>query len=206
MNPTTLLPSTILMNQVDLKTLIQEHGTPLYVMNESYIRHQAQLFKASFQHASFQTEIFYASKAFLTLAMVKLIEEEGLSLDVVSLGELMTAIKAGFPSQRILFHGNNKTLLELQTALKHKVGLIVVDNPHELDLLMSCLTHPQDVLVRLNPGVEAHTHEYISTTKHDSKFGMSIYSGETIEMIERIHNHELLNFCGLHCHIGSQIL
>lgn len=205
MNPTTLLPSTIFMNQVDLKTLIQEHGTPLYVMNESYIRHQAQLFKSSFQHPSFQTEIFYASKAFLTLAMAKLIEEEGLSLDVVSLGELMTAIKAGFPSQRILFHGNNKTLLELQTALKHKVGLIVVDNPHELDLLMSCVTYSQDVLVRLNPGVEAHTHEYISTTKHDSKFGMSIYSAETIAMIERIHNHELLNFCGLHCHIGSQI-
>jgi diaminopimelate decarboxylase len=205
MQPTTLLTSTMMMNQVDLSTLVQQYGTPLYVMNELYIRHQARLFKESFVHPLLPTTIYYASKAFLTLAMAQLVHEEGLHLDLVSLGELMTAIKAGFPAEHILFHGNNKTPLELDVALKHQVGIIVIDNPFECELLMSKVTQSQKVMVRINPGVEAHTHEYISTTKHDSKFGMSIYGEDTVEMIKSIVAHPYLEFLGIHCHIGSQI-
>jgi diaminopimelate decarboxylase len=205
MNSTTQHASTIMMNQVDLRSLVKEHGTPLYVMNEDYIRHQARLFKASFKHSKIQTTIFYASKAFLTLAMAKLIHDEGLYIDVVSLGELMTCIKVGFPPEKILFHGNNKTSLELDIALKHHVGYIVIDNPFECENLMRKVTQPQKVMVRINPGVEAHTHEYISTTKHDSKFGMSIYGEDTVELIKSIEAHPNLEFCGIHCHIGSQI-
>jgi diaminopimelate decarboxylase len=115
MQPTTHHASTMMMNQVDLRSLVQEHGTPLYVMNEDYIRHQARLFKASFVHPKFQTTIFYASKAFLTLAMAQLIHEEGLHIDVVSLGELMTCIKAGFPSEKFYFMGIIKHHLNLMS-------------------------------------------------------------------------------------------
>lgn len=205
MQPTTHHASTMMMNQVDLRSLVSKHGTPLYVMNETYIRHQIRLFKASFIHSKIQTTIFYASKAFLTLAMAQLIHEEGLHIDVVSLGELMTVIKAGFPSEKILFHGNNKTSLELDVALKHHVGYIVIDNPFEYENLINKVTQTQKVMVRINPGVEAHTHEYISTTKHDSKFGMSIYGQDTVELIQAITSHPHLEFCGIHCHIGSQI-
>jgi len=205
MQPYSLTASTIMMNGVDLQSLTQRYGTPLYVMNESFIRNQAQRFKATFVHEHLKTTIFYASKAFLTLAMAQLIDEEGLSLDVVSLGELHTALKANFPPSRIIFHGNNKTSLELDYALKHHVETIVIDNPYELQLLIEKVSRPQKVMLRLNPGVEAHTHEYISTTKHDSKFGLSINDVETIEVMKTMINHPLLDFTGIHCHIGSQI-
>lgn len=205
MNSTTLLSHTMLMNNVDLRELVKEHKTPLYVMNESLIRCQARSFKDAFVHPVLNTTVYYASKAFLTLAMAQLVHEEGLHLDVVSMGELMTALRADFPAQRILFHGNNKTSEELDSALQHHIGIIVIDNPFELERLSSKLTRPQDVMVRLNPGVEAHTHAYISTTKHDSKFGMSIYGDDTITMLKSIQAHPYLNLCGIHCHIGSQI-
>lgn len=203
--PYTLAASTIMMNDVDLQTLTQQFGTPLYVMNESYIRQQCQRFKASFIHEQLKTTIYYASKAFLTIAMAQLIDEEGLSLDVVSLGELHTALQANFPPSRIIFHGNNKTPLELDYALQHHVDTVVIDNPYELELLIKKVTQTQKVMLRLNPGVEAHTHEYISTTKHDSKFGLSINDLETIEVMKTMLDHPLLDFRGIHCHIGSQI-
>jgi diaminopimelate decarboxylase len=205
MQPYTLTASTIMMNGVDLKSVTKRYGTPLYVMNESYIRQQAQRFKASFVHEQLKTTIFYASKAFLTIAMAQLIDEEGLSLDVVSLGELHTALRANFPPSRIIFHGNNKTSLELDYALDHHVETIVIDNPYELQLLIEKVKKPQKVMLRLNPGVEAHTHEYISTTKHDSKFGLSINDVETIDVMKTMIEHPLLDFTGIHCHIGSQI-
>ncbi len=188
--------------------LVKKYQTPLYVMDEAHIRNQCRLFKESFISDKVDTEVIYASKAFLNLAMCKLINEEGLSLDVVSGGELYTALKAHFPVERIYFHGNNKTEEELHMAVKHDIGTIVLDNQYEAHLLSEiCEKHHKhiNVLLRVNPGIEAHTHEYISTTKNDSKFGESIFSEATFELIKWIDDHEFLNFRGLHSHIGSQI-
>lgn len=187
--------------------LVKTYGTPLYVMDEAHIRSQCQWFLNHFKSKDIQTEIIYASKAFLTLAMVKLIEDEGLSIDVVSGGELYTAIKANFPMDRVYFHGNNKSKSEIEMALNHHVKTIVCDHLDEVDLLIACIKSDQniDVLLRINPGIEAHTHEYIKTTKNDSKFGVSIFDDQTLDIIRKINKHPNLNFLGFHSHIGSQI-
>lgn len=188
--------------------LKEEFGTPLYVMDESYIRETCRLFSDNFKSSVLDTEVIYASKAFLNVAMAKLINEEGLSMDAVSGGEIYTAIKADFPMEKIYFHGNNKTLVELDLALDNGVGTIVLDHRQEIDKLESLLKQrekTQKVLLRVNPGIEAHTHEYIQTTKHDSKFGESIYTEEIYEIVKRLENSEYFDFQGFHCHIGSQI-
>lgn len=192
---------------IDVATLKQQYGTPLYIMDEAHIREQCNWFKTGFTHNNVSTEVIYASKAFLTLAMSRLVHEEGLSLDVVSGGELYTAIKAGYPAQNIYFHGNNKSLTELQEALEVNVGTIIIDNPHEFNTLKSLLTANQSVniMLRLNPGIEAHTHEYIATTKNDSKFGLSIFDETTMDLIQAIASTPQLHFKGFHSHIGSQI-
>ncbi|MFU8793493.1 MAG: diaminopimelate decarboxylase [Acholeplasmataceae bacterium] len=187
--------------------LVKSYGTPLYVMDETHIRSQCQWFTNHFKSKDIETEIIYASKAFLTLAMVKLIEAEGLSIDVVSGGELYTAIKANFPMDKVYFHGNNKSQSEIEMALAHRVKTIVCDHIDEVDLLIETIQDSQhiDVLLRINPGIEAHTHEYIKTTKNDSKFGVSIFDDQTFEIIKKINAHSNLNFLGFHSHIGSQI-
>jgi len=196
------------IGKCDSIDLVEKFGTPLYIMDETLIRDRCKLFKSGFSSEDIDTEVIYASKAFLTLAMCKLIEEEGLSLDVVSGGELYTAIKAGFPTQKIYMHGNNKIEEELTMAIEAGIGRIIVDNRHELDLLESiCQSLDKDIsiLLRVNPGIEAHTHEYIKTTKNDSKFGVSIFSDEIIDIIGKLKNSKYLNFKGFHSHIGSQI-
>lgn len=193
---------------VDTVQLVETYGTPLYCMDEDLIRQNCRRFKESFRHDHIQTEVIYASKAFCTLAMCQLVNEEGLSLDVVSGGELFTALKANFPASKIYFHGNNKSHIELEMAVKAKIGHIIVDNLDEIERLEQiCREHktPMDVLLRVNPGIEAHTHEYISTTKNDSKFGISIFSEEIFDVIKQITDSAYLNFKGIHCHIGSQI-
>jgi diaminopimelate decarboxylase len=185
--------------------LADRFGTPLYVIDEKHVRNQARLFKNSFTHPILTSEVIYASKAFLTLAMCKLIQEEGLSLDVVSGGELYTAHVAGFDMKRVYFHGNNKSAEELKMAVDFGVGTIVLDNESELDLLLPLLKSTQTVLLRVNPGIEAHTHEYIATTKNDSKFGLSTADPATLSLIERLNQESLIEFAGLHAHIGSQI-
>lgn len=187
------------------KQLAERFGTPLYVIDEKHVRNQARLFKNSFTHPTLKSEVIYASKAFLTLAMCKLIQDEGLSLDVVSGGELYTASIAGFDMKRVYFHGNNKSADELKMAIDLGVGTIVLDNESELNLLLSLLYNPQKVLLRVNPGIEAHTHEYIATTKNDSKFGLSTADPATLTLIERLNQEPLIEFAGLHAHIGSQI-
>ena len=147
----------------------------------------------------------YAAKAFICLQMVKLIQEEGLKLDVVSEGELYTALEAGFDPKDIHFHGNNKTKREIRYALENKVGYIVVDALDEIDLIEKYAHEPVDVVIRLNPGVEAHTHEFIQTGQEDSKFGLSIEHGLALEAVKRINETEHLNLKGVHFHIGSQI-
>ncbi|PKM68698.1 MAG: diaminopimelate decarboxylase [Firmicutes bacterium HGW-Firmicutes-19] len=195
----------LMIGSFTAKQLADRFGTPLYVVDEKHVRHQARMFKDSFTHPNLKSEVIYASKAFLTLAMCKLIQEEGLSLDVVSGGELYTAHMAGFDMERIYFHGNNKSMDELKMAIEFGVGTIVLDNENELQLLLSLLNKPQKVLLRVNPGIEAHTHEYIATTKNDSKFGLSTADPATMTLIEHLEQEPMIDFVGLHAHIGSQI-
>lgn len=188
--------------------LAKQFGTPLYVFDEELIRQNCRLFKTSFEKSGMDTEVIYASKAFLNMAICKIIMEEGLSLDVVSGGELFTALKAGFPAHKIYFHGNNKTEAELKMAIETGVGRIVADNLHELELLEELCQQADksiDILFRVNPGIEAHTHAYIQTSKNDSKFGISIFSDSIADIVEGINKSKHINFKGLHCHIGSQI-
>lgn len=195
----------LIIGGVSVSSLVKEYKTPLYVMDEDVIRNNCNRLKYSFSSSLFDTEIIYASKAFLTKEMVKLIDEEGLSLDVVSLGECYTAIQAGLNPSRIYFHGNNKSEEELVFALKHHVGTIVIDNLDEFLLLQSLAKdYYPSLLLRINTGVEAHTHEYIKTTTHNSKFGVSILSESTYDLIERVASSNF-PFLGFHGHIGSQI-
>jgi len=164
-----------------------------------------QNMKSYFSHQTLDTEVIFAGKAFLTKAMAKLIDQQGLSLDVVSIGELYTAISAGFDPKRIYFHGNNKTIEELTYALKVKVKTIVIDNPFEFELLNELASdYYPELLLRINTGVEAHTHEYIKTTHHNSKFGVSAFDIKTLDFIEKMAQSKF-PFMGIHAHIGSQI-
>lgn len=192
----------------DAIELARDFGTPLYVMDEQLIRDNCREFKERFVMEGIETEIIYASKAFLNLAMCKVIEEEGVSLDVVSGGELYTAIKANFPTDKIYMHGNNKTKEELALAINSNIRRIVVDNLQELTLienLCNKLNKTVDVLLRVNPGIDAHTHEYIQTSKNDSKFGISIFNEDICEIIDAFKNSSNVVLKGFHCHIGSQI-
>lgn len=192
----------------DTVELAKKFGTPLYVVDEELVRNNCRTFKNNFSKEEINTEVIYASKAFLNLAMCELIAEEGLSLDVVSGGELYIALKANFPASRIYMHGNNKTKDELAMAIEAGVGRIIVDNRQELELLEQLCEMSNkeiDVLLRINPGIDAHTHEYIQTSKNDSKFGESIFSEDINIIINRFQNSNKLNLKGFHCHIGSQI-
>lgn len=186
--------------------LAKRFQTPLYVMDEMRIRNQMRLFKNSFKDDEIQTQVAYASKAFLTQAMVQVVEEEGLFLDVVSAGELYTALSVGFDPKKLIFHGNNKSLEELTYALNSKLGLIVMDNQAEFERIESLKPKQKvNVLLRVNVGVEAHTHKYIQTTTLDSKFGLSIFDQSTELLIQKIMTSSYVNLKGLHAHIGSQI-
>lgn len=192
----------------DSVDLAERYGTPLYVMDEELIRSQCRKFKTSFKAAGIETEVIYAAKAFLTVGMAGLIREEGLALDVVSGGELYTALMAHFPAAGIFMHGNNKTRAEIEMAIKAGVGRIVVDNATELSLIEQVarlLARPVSVLIRINPGIEAGAHEYIQTARSSSKFGISIASGELRKIVQQAAASSWVRFAGLHCHIGSQI-
>ena len=196
----------LIIGGIDATELIAQYQTPLYVMDESMMRSNCKQFLSRFYHASVETEVIYASKAFLTVQMAKLIAEEGLSIDVVSGGELYTVLKSGFPVDRIYLHGNNKSHEEIEMAIANQIGTIVVDNGDEIKRILKHKWHgKQRIMLRINPGIEAHTHEYIKTTKNDSKFGLSIFDPSTLELIKQIHQHPLFDFVGFHTHIGSQI-
>ncbi|MDT2045598.1 diaminopimelate decarboxylase [Priestia aryabhattai] len=193
---------------VDAIKLGKEFGTPLYVYDVALIRQRARGFKETFEKHNIKAQVAYASKAFSTVAMVQVVDQEGLSLDVVSGGELYTALAANFPKERIHFHGNNKSRAELEMAIKEDIGCIVVDNFYEIALLQE-LTEQHDkkmpVLLRLTPGIEAHTHDYILTGQEDSKFGFDLQNGQADEAIKAVMESSGLNLLGIHCHIGSQI-
>ncbi|EGQ3672925.1 diaminopimelate decarboxylase [Staphylococcus pseudintermedius] len=188
-----------------LKTLAQSFGTPTIVYDEAQIRQQMRRYHSAFQQNDIGYVLSYASKAFTCLQMVKLEAEEDFELDVVSEGELYTALEAGFDPQRIHFHGNNKTKHEIRYALESGIGYFVVDALDEIDLIEQYATKPVDVLLRVNPGVEAHTHEFIQTGQEKSKFGLSLKHGLALEAVEKIRNTNNIVLKGIHFHIGSQI-
>uniref|UniRef100_C5D3N5 Diaminopimelate decarboxylase n=1 Tax=Geobacillus sp. (strain WCH70) TaxID=471223 RepID=C5D3N5_GEOSW len=193
---------------VDTVDLAKEYGTPLYIYDVALIRERARGFKEAFQKHGVKAQVAYASKAFSSIAMVQLAEEEGLSLDVVSGGELYTALQAGFPPERIHFHGNNKSRDELMMALENGVGCIVVDNFYELELLEQLSKQygkKTAILLRVTPGVEAHTHDYILTGQEDSKFGFDLNNGQADEALQKALSSLSFSVLGIHCHIGSQI-
>ncbi|WP_293782587.1 diaminopimelate decarboxylase [uncultured Aeromicrobium sp.] len=189
---------------VGVDELAREFGTPLYVLDEEDFRRRARAFRDAFVGA----DVYYAGKAFLSVATARWIAEEGLGLDVCTGGELAVALRAQFPPERIGLHGNNKSIAELRRALEVGVGRIIVDSFDEiarLGALTGELGVRAPVMVRVTAGVEAHTHEYISTSHEDQKFGFSIAGGDAMEAVRRILADDGLDFRGLHSHIGSQI-
>src|SRR5215203_2520667 len=192
----------------DTVELAREFGTPLYVFDEAQLREQARAYVQSFAARHPATMVAYASKAFSGLAMLRLVAEEGLGLDVVSGGELAIALVAGFPAERIHLHGNNKTPQELREAVAARVGRVVIDNFLEIDLLDRIAADAgtvQPVLLRLAPGIDPHTHAKISTGQIDTKFGFTIENGDAAEALTRTLASKNLSLLGYHCHIGSQI-
>lgn len=189
--------------------LVREYGTPLYVYDENAMRQRLGDYRELFQDDEMETEVVYASKAFSCLAMVRLAAEYGFGLDVVSGGELYTAEKAGFDMSRVYFHGNNKTLAELQQAVKARVGTIIVDNVMEAEALVALMQDADyrvKTLLRINPGIEAHTHHYIVTAHVDSKFGIAMTDeAEVVQTIRLLQACPNIEFAGLDAHIGSQI-
>mgnify|MGYP000138818886 FL=1 len=194
---------------IDTVELAHEYGTPLYVMDEDLIREHCRSFKQSMdKYYGGKGLVCYASKAFCCKAMCRIMLEEGLGLDVVSEGELYTALSVGFPAEKLCFHGNNKTDHELSYALEQGVGRIIVDNIFELDRLNGLAEKTgktANIMYRIKPGIDAHTHNFIMTGQIDSKFGFALETGEAYEAVKKAISASHINLVGLHCHIGSQI-
>ncbi len=193
---------------VDAAELSKEFKTPLYVMDQELIETTIDKMKEAFKSTRFNTRIAYAGKAFLSTGMIKLVESKGLDLDVVSGGELYTAHKAGFPMNKVHLHGNNKLVNEIEMAVEFGIDTIVVDNEDEIDKIERICREKgkkQAVLVRIDPGIEAHTHHYIKTSGLTSKFGISLFQDNLFDIIKRLNDSEWIEFKGFHTHIGSQI-
>ena len=193
---------------VDTVELVKEFKTPLYVMDQELIETTIDKMKEAFKSTRFNTRIAYAGKAFLSTGMIKLVESKGLDLDVVSGGELYTAHKAGFPMNKVHLHGNNKLVNEIEMAVEFGIDTIVVDNEDEIDKIERICCEKgkkQAVLVRIDPGIEAHTHHYIKTSGLTSKFGISLFQDNLFDIIKRLNDSEWIEFKGFHTHIGSQI-
>jgi diaminopimelate decarboxylase len=192
----------------DAVELARAYGTPLYVFDEATLRAQCRAFTGAFTGRYQNTMVAYAAKAYAGLAVFKIIAEEGLGMDVVSGGELATALAAGFPAERIHLHGNNKSATELREALAAGVGRIVVDNLDELELLDRIAGEQgarADILLRLSPGVDPHTHDKITTGILDTKFALAIQTDDAATAVARALASPHLNLLGYHCHIGSQV-
>lgn len=193
---------------IDTTYLAQKYETPLIVYDIKTIKKNINHFKEALKVYEGQSVISYASKAFSSVALFQLLKKEDISIDVVSGGELYLANQADFPSEKISFHGNNKSIQELEEALMSNIGHIIVDNFYELELLDE-LTNKHnktiDILLRLTPGIDVDTHKYIITGNTDSKFGFDLQSGQAKKAILQSIDHKYINLKGLHMHIGSQI-
>ncbi len=196
------------IGECPVRELAQTYGTPLYIYDEVLIREQMRSYQRPFQRAGLPHRIAYACKAFCTIGICQIADSEGMWLDVVSEGELYTALRAGFNPTHICMNGNNKSERELRYAVEAKIGLMIVDNFLEIELLASILQERKtsiDILLRVAPGVEAHTHEFISTGQQDSKFGFDLKSGQIDMAVRQVKEYPQLRLVGLHSHIGSQI-
>ena len=207
---TTQIDSNGILNIGGCNTLdlANEYGTPLYVFDEDTIRNRCRSFVQEFQKRVPETQVVYASKAYINPVLVKILSEEGLGLDVVSGGELAVAIAGGLSTTHVYFHGNNKTPQELREAVQQGIGRVVVDSFHELQLLDEIsreLGKKQEILVRVSPGIDPHTHAYTTTGIIDSKFGFSIQTGHAAIAVRDALQAPNLNLKGLHFHLGSPI-
>ena len=191
-------------------SLAKEFGTPLFVLDEGDFRDRAKSWKTALVN-NFEGsagEVYYAAKSFVSIEVAKMVAESGIGIDVCTGGELAVALAANFPADRIEMHGNNKSISEIEEAIKVGVSRIVIDSIQEIErvqIIAAKAGKNQKVLIRLTPGVEAHTHEAISTAHEDVKFGLSIASGAAWKAIEAIEASANLSLQGFHCHIGSQI-
>ncbi len=194
---------------MDAVEIAKKFGTPIYVFDEQHIRNMMRVYKNTIDRDySGNGIVLYASKAFSCMSIYAIANQENIGVDVVSGGELFTAIKAGFPADKIYMHGNNKLISELNFAIDSKVGTIVVDSYREADILDNLCAErkiKQNVLIRINPGVEAHTHAFVQTARTDSKFGFSVSDGAAENMTAHVLSKDNLVLRGYHCHIGSQI-
>ena len=197
------------MGGCDLCEVAKEYGTPAYVMDETQIRENCRVYRRSMEeYYGGNGLVLYASKAFSCKAIYRIMQEEGMGIDVVSGGELYTALQAEFPAEKIYFHGNNKTAEELNLAVKNGVGRIVVDNRTELYTLNAIAKErgvTAHILFRIKPGIDAHTHSFIQTGQIDSKFGVALETGEAEEIVREAMALDHVKIVGFHCHIGSQI-
>ncbi|MET3682378.1 diaminopimelate decarboxylase [Alkalibacillus flavidus] len=196
------------ISEEQLTQLAERYDTPLFVYDVDQIRQNARAFVETFKQYDLDFQVAYASKAFSSIAMLQVAKQEDMSLDVVSEGELHTAIEAGYPMQRVHVHGNNKSRTVLEMAVENQVGCIVIDNFFEMALLEDVLQEKGqtiDALIRITPGIEAHTHDYILTGQEDSKFGFDLLSGQAEQALNHLMNHESIHLQGVHSHIGSQI-
>ncbi len=192
----------------DAVELVEQYGTPLYVLDESTLRSKCRQFAGAFASRYPNAQAVYASKAYINPALARIFAEEGLGLDVVSGGELAVAVAGDVPLDKVYFHGNNKTPAELEEAVAAGIGRVVVDSFHELDLLERICADAgktQDILVRVSPGIDPHTHAYTTTGIIDSKFGFSIQTGDAEKAVQQAIAAPHLNLLGLHFHLGSPI-
>lgn len=193
----------------DCVDLVKQYGTPLYVMDEALIRKNCRVYKSSMdRYYNGNGLVLYASKAFCTMAVCRIAEQEGLGLDVVSGGELYTALKAGFPMDRVYFHGNNKTPQEIELAIDSNIRRIVVDNKEELQNVNRIAAQKgkvANISFRIKPGIDAHTHDFVQTGQIDSKFGVALENGEALDIVKTAAALSNVKVAGVHCHIGSQI-
>lgn len=194
---------------VDTVSLAAKYGTPLYVIDEDKIRNNCRLYTESInKYFGENSSVLYASKALCFKNIYRILKEEKLCADVVSAGELYTALKSGFPAERIFFHGNNKTDAEIEYGIESRIGYFVTDNPDELRTVNSFALRSgirQKVLLRLTPGIDPHTFEAVNTGKVDSKFGMPIETGQALPFVSEALSLPGITVEGFHCHIGSQI-
>lgn len=198
----------LVVGGVSLTSIVEEYGTPVYVYDELTLRSAMRQFREAFAAVLPTSRVVYAGKAFLSVAIVKMLVEEGLGLDVVSGGELHVGLTAGMPAERISLHGNNKSREELTMACDAGIGKVIVDNFDEIEMLAEICAdrlEPMTILLRLNPGVDVHTHKKISTGLADSKFGLPIADGQAAEAVRRIVGIPGVHLAGYHAHVGSQL-
>ena len=216
MFPHTVFPDTARINSqgqlviggCNALELASQYGTPVYILDEATWRDRCRSFTREFQKRHASCRVSYACKAYINPALARIFEDEGLGLDVVSGGELAIANSVGFPMDRVYFHGNNKSPEELAEAVRESIGYVVVDSFHELELLdhvASDAGRTQDILIRVSPGVDPHSHAYTTTGIQDSKFGFSIQTGDASDAVRRALSASHLRLRGLHFHLGSPI-